>query len=229
MKLKYVVRVVIITIFIAISVGLYCKNSYRDFNEEENALDNFVVALIDDEYLEWQFQVMEENLKESNMIVAVQCEDTFTYRYSCVTQPVRIVNVFKGEGISEGDTIEIARGTTLLSIDKEAQIDGKYVNNMGFVNEMIPGKTYLVFLDRKLNTFDEKLKVYIQSDEYLLAPIFCYEEIINTAKSPSDEYSTYVEYEKVRDNEFFIMSEDSSEKIKKMKEKLFQEYNIEGT
>lgn len=227
MKLRYIVGALVVVVIISVGMGVYCKSTYRDFDQEENVLDDFAVALIDDEFLEWQLQVMDEKLSESNIIVAAKCEETFTYRYSCVTQKVCVINVFKGEGINEGDKIEIARAATLLSIDEDSKFNDKYLINMGFVNEMVPGKTYLIFMDRKINTYDKDINIYIQSDKYMLAPIFCYEEITNIPRDTSDEYSTYIDYRDVKENEFFIMSKESVEKISSMKEKLLKEYDYE--
>ena len=227
MKLKYVIGAFMVVVILSVGIGVYNKGTYRDFNQEENALDHFAVALIDDEFLAGQFQIMDEKLSESNMIIAAKCEETFTYRYSCVTQKVSVVNVFKGEGIHEGDKIEVARASTLLSTDEDAEVGDQYLINMGFVNEMVPGKTYLIFMDRKINTYDQNEKIYIQSEDYILAPIFCYEEITNIPKNTSDEYSTYIDYKDVKENEFFIMSEESNERIAKMKEKLFKEYDYQ--
>ena len=225
MKAKYICVILTIVIVISLCTGFYYKKSYLDFNGEENALDNFAVALIGDEFLQMQLEIMESELDDSNYIMAVRCADTFEYRYACVTQKVEVLSVFKGDNIKEGDEIEIARAGTLLDTGTDSLIDGKYIINMGFVNEMIPGKTYLIFLDRELNTYDDDVQIYIQSEEIILAPIFCYDEIVNEPKNASDEWGTYIAYRDVKDNEFFVMSDEASEKIGQMKEKLFEKYN----
>lgn len=227
MKLKYVFIITFVIIFISMGIGLYYKSLYLDFNKEENALDNFAVALLDDEFLNLQLQHMEKNLDSSNIILAVRCEDTFHYRYSCVTQKVNVVSVFKGENLKKGDVFEIVRASTLLDLDNEAVFHGMYPINMGFVNEMVPGKTYLIFLDRKLETYNKKDTIYMQSDSFIVAPIFCYENIINTPKTPEDEFITCISYKQVKDNEFFIMSEKSNEKIALIKNKLFSKYKLD--
>ncbi|MCI9369676.1 MAG: hypothetical protein HFH65_05045 [Lachnospiraceae bacterium] len=226
MKIKYVLVITLIIVFVSMGIGIYCKSFYMDFNKEKHALDNFAVALISDNFFESQLQHMEENLDASNIILAVQCEDTFHYRYSCVTQKVKIVSVFKGENLKEGDVFEVARAATLLSLNEDALFNKMPLINMGYINEMIPGKTYLIFLDRKLETYSERDIIYTQSDSFILAPIFCYENITNIPQNPEDEFSTYINYKKVKNNEFFIMSEESNEKVALMKDKLFSKYKL---
>ena len=67
MKLKYVFAITFVIIFISMAIGIYYKSSYLDFNKDESALDNFGIALLDDEFLNFQLQNMEENLDSSNI------------------------------------------------------------------------------------------------------------------------------------------------------------------
>lgn len=222
MKLRYVISIAIFIVIVSAGVGLYYKAGYRDFNEDTK--NQFVVALIDQEFLAVQLEFMEEDLDSSNIILAVKCEDYLTYRYSSVTQKASIVSVFKGEGLHVGDKIEIARAYTLIGMDKETFIDGRIPMNMGYVNEMTPGKIYLVFLDAQLQTYDKNTVVYKQSEDFLMAPIFCYEKMKNTPQKPNNDYSSYVNWETVANNEFFIMSDESSKQIDLFKDKLFAKY-----
>lgn len=211
---------------VTICIGLYNKRFFNDYNKEEDAINHFLVALLSDELAVQQVEIMEEMLDSSKIILAVQCEDTFTYCFGSTTQKVRVLSIFKGEGLKKGDVIEIARAGSLISVSEDALMTeyGKGVINMGFVNEMIPGKTYLVFLHRQLETWDEKSVIYIQSDRFLVAPIFCYEEIENKPIAPLDNRSTYVYYDDVRNNEFFLNSEEAVELFAKLKRKFISKY-----
>lgn len=51
MKLKYVFAITFVIIFISMAIGIYYKSSYLDFNKDESALNNFDIALLDDEFL----------------------------------------------------------------------------------------------------------------------------------------------------------------------------------
>ncbi len=225
MKPRYFFGITAIAFIITVCIGLYNKSFFTDYNEEEDPINHFLVALLPDEFAVRQVEVMDEMLDLSKIILAVQCEDTFTYRFASTTQKVRILSVFKGEGLAEGDTIEIARAGTLISVSEELREQpGKGVINMGFVNEMIPGKTYLVFLHRQLQTWNEKSVIYIQSDRFLVAPIFCYEEIENTLAVPLDNETTYVNYDSVRNNEFFLSSEEAVQRFTELKRKFISKY-----
>jgi hypothetical protein len=48
MKLRFVTCITLIVFIMAASVGLYFKASYKDFNTEEEPLNNFQVALMPD-------------------------------------------------------------------------------------------------------------------------------------------------------------------------------------
>lgn len=223
MKFRYTAGMILLVFCVALGAGLRSKASYRDFNQEEAPLEHFMVGLIDDEFLEMQLKQMEPKLDSSPLIAAVQCEAPFYYRFSCVTQKVRISHVFKGNEWSEGDVMEVARDGSALFTDEEGQVQGKPSINMGFVNEMIPGKQYLIFLDRKLNTSDGTV-IYIQSDQFVLAPILCYDEIKNTPCESVDESGNFADYKSVKNNEFFIMTEAAGQRLSQFKQKLLQKY-----
>ncbi|MBQ3515438.1 MAG: hypothetical protein IJA32_16850 [Lachnospiraceae bacterium] len=224
MKGRYVLVITGIIFFVALCYGIYNKKFYKDFNLEEEPLNNFVVALVDEELLDIQLSIMKEELDSSNIIIAAKCEDTFKYRFSSNTQEVSIEYVFKGDGLNEGDKIEIARNGTHIYMEKDGFIAGMPSNDLGFVNEMVPGKIYLIFLDRKLNTFNEE-KIYIQVDDLIVAPIFCYEDIPNMPCISIDEIGNYAKYETVKENEFFITSEKGIEKMEAFKEQLISKYS----
>lgn len=143
MKLKFVTCITLIVFIMAAGVGLYFKaRYYKDFNNEEEPLNNFVVGLMPDELLNMQLENMEENMGASNIIIAAKCEDTFTYRFSCASQKVTIEHVFKGKVLKPRDSIEIIRSGSDIFMDESGYVDGMSSINLNFVNEMIPGKTY---------------------------------------------------------------------------------------
>lgn len=226
MKLRFVMCITLIVFILAAGVGLYFKASYyKDFNTEEEPLNNFMVGLMPDEPLDKVLENMEENLGTSNVIIAAKCEDTFTYRFKCTSQKVTIEHVFKGEGLKAGDNIEIIRDGSCIFMDESMYVDGKIPINLDFVNEMIPGKTYLIFLDRKLETHDDTI-IYLQSEEFAIAPIFCYDNTIkNKPIAGINNERNSARYEDVKDNEFFLKSEEAIEKMVKFKDNLLQKYS----
>lgn len=50
MKHKSIIIVLFLILVVAIGTGIYCKSTYRDFNDEKNVLNNFVVARISDSF-----------------------------------------------------------------------------------------------------------------------------------------------------------------------------------
>lgn len=224
MKTRYVLVLTGITFLVALCYGMYQKKFYKDYNLEEEPLNNFVVALVDEEFLDMQISIMEEELDSANIIIAAKCEDTFEYRFSCNTQEVSVEYVFKGDGLEEGDKIQIARNGTHIYMEQEGFIAGMPSNDLGFVNEMVPGKTYLIFLDRKLNTFNEE-EIYIQPEDFIVTPIFCYEDIPNVPCTSIDKIGNYAKYETVKENEFFITSEKGIEKMVALKEQFISKYS----
>ncbi len=159
MRIKHSVIITLIIVIISTSIGLYCKRDYTDFT----GLEDFSVAAMNGELFESSMENIIPRLADNNIIVAVRCEDRFEFRSGCASQKATVIKVFKGDDINEGDVIDIIRGTSTLGIKEEEKVGGIPIINMGFVNEMCVGKEYLVFIDRRINTYNEE-NVYIQSD-----------------------------------------------------------------
>lgn len=225
MKLRYVSAITMVILIISVSIGLYTRSTYTDYNTDENAMSNFAVAISREEVFGNQLDFIKETADDENIILAVKCEDTYTYRFGCTTQKVSVEKVFKGDDVNVGDTFHLAKYNSLISRSKDGNYNGKKYINMGYVNEMIVGKTYLVFLDRKIEKegYDT---VYINSDKFIVSPIFCYDDIDNVPVELKEDDSNYVFYDEVKDNEFFIDSEKSNMKIKELKKELFLKYSL---
>lgn len=225
MKIKNVVVITMVILLFSTMIGIYARSTYTDSNKRSDALNDFAVAVIDDSIVDGQEEVFTDNIDNENIILAVRCEDTYLYRYGCVTQKVSVCKVFKGDDISIGDVFHLAKANTLISHDKDSYINGRALMNMGYVNEMIPGKLYLVFIDRKINTYGQD-DIYIQNPNYIIAPIFCYDDITNLPIEIAENEGPYVAYEKVKNNEFFVSSDYSVNKIEELKKMLIEKYKI---
>ncbi|MGN0375917.1 MAG: hypothetical protein ACI4EN_10505 [Butyrivibrio sp.] len=222
MKIKYIALITGVLIICAACIGLFYKSSYKDFNSEESPLDQFAVGLLNDELAERQIKNMEENLGESNIIIAAKCEEKSYFRFRCLTQKVTVQHVFKGEGVSEGDVIDVARSGSQIFLDA---LTNEMPNmNISFVREMYPGETYLIFLDYRLNTGDKE-NIFIQSDDFIVAPIFCYNKTESVPYESIIEGGDFAEYKTVKDSEFFLMSEESIEMMYQLKNKLISQYS----
>ena len=111
-------------------------------------------------------------------------------------------------------------------MEKDLYVGGKPSLNIGFVNEMKPGKTYLIFLDRKIDTHNEE-KIFVHPKETLIRPVFCYEKIENKPCVSNSDISNSTYYKDVSENEFFLASETTIKKIEEFKETLLHKYPIQ--
>lgn len=226
MRMKHVMMITLLMVLAATAVGLHCKSKYKDFNEEESPLDNFNVATMPKDFLEKVLDGAEEQLYAENIILAVTCEETTFFRAGCTTEKVKIQKIFKGEGLKPEDEIEIAREGTCTFMSEEMRIAGKPSINMGFVNQMTEGKSYLIFLDGKLTSMDGT-EIYLQPQDMLLAPIFCYENLESYPVKPISEDSNYVEYITVKESEFFFSSQEDIDRMQKFKAEILAHYPLE--
>ena len=72
----------------------------------------------------------------------------------------------------------------------------------GFVNILKAGEEYLIFASEVLQDLNEDLPAIKLYDEYLINPVFCYEECENVV-APLLGDTLAVSYKDVKDNEFF--------------------------
>ena len=218
MRFRYVVAITIVVLAVTIGIGLYQKSFYIDFNEKELPLENCIVGLLPENIAKVQIEHLRENLENiSNYIIAVECTSSTLFHYSGTSQEVVVKHIFKGEGLKEEERIKIVRSGTAIFMDED-----KPSVNMGFVNEMKQGKEYLIFLDRKIKNTDN---FYLQSDDFIVAPIFCYEEIESTVcKSISTQYNA-MEYKEASKNEFFFVDETSLNDIQVLKREFISKYS----
>lgn len=221
MGIKKVIGTVLVMAVLA-AIGLGVKQTYKDFNEETDPLNKFQVGVISENLLDVQLEQLELLLDEQNIIAAVTCRDTFEYHFRCVTQSAEVEHIFKGDQLEVGETISIARTSPELFFELGIS---DYAINMGFVNEMVPGKTYLVFLDYELDEPRSPQRIFLQSKDLAIAPIFCYDEIANYPCEVIEGGADSALYENVKENEFFIKTQAGIEKMEQFKEKVLEIYS----
>ena len=225
MKTKYVACVTGIIVIALMVIGIIYKSSYKDYNEQVDPLDDFVIGLMPDELGDIQITKMDKQLDNSSIIIAAECVDTPLWRFGCITERVKVKRVFKGNGLQAGDVIDVAREANCIFSD--IKVDGMASINMSFVRAMIPGEIYLIFLDEKLMLRDAD-NIYDQSAEFLIAPIFCYNETESVPyKSISVDGNEEI-YINVKESEFFLMSEKTIEQMYNLKSDLLTRYSLEG-
>ena len=106
-------------------------------------------------------------------------------------------------------------------MNKNMQVEGKQCANMGFVNKMEKGKTYLVFLDKRA----KNTNIYVTQDDIFIKTIFSYENIKNNECIPISKEQYSIKYADAKNNEFFITSEKGIKAMEKYKQSLIQKYN----
>ena len=237
MKLKIIAILTGVLILGAGTAGIIARTGYKDFNKEENALDRFLVAIMYDELIDRELYYYENGdeesgrkaLSEAGAVLAVSCEETSVFRYHSLMQKVSVKKVFKGEGIAEGEKIYLTNRDGLIHSnekdDSSEELAGIIHANISFASEMVPGKTYLVFLERKVETeSDQEIWLYHYG---LIALRFCYEEIENHVCKPIFESYHGAIYGDIKENEFFLESEESIQKMAAQKEKLLRQYPLD--
>ena len=133
----------------------------------------------------------------------------------------KIDEIYKGTDLSVGETIHIIFNRWRLNTTVEPGSVER-----GFVNVLKENEEYLIFLSEKVEPlYEENAPIYRLVEEGVIAPIFSYEEHENIiAELGEYEYSTYVRYEKVKDNEFFAVTEAGMETMLSLKEKMLEQY-----
>lgn len=205
---------------IAIIVGVIFRQTYTNVTAEPNVLDNFSVALWDFDMVSPDFlQLIGENLSSSNLIIRAKSDGEMKYSFKNNKQYIEVIEVYKGDELNAGDQIAVTSHSWLFFFDEMRA-------NVGFVNVMQPGHEYLIFLDQQLETLEtEKDTIYLLQ-ESIISPIFNYEDQGNDKIiSIDDPYDRYVPYEEVKDNEFFVSSEEALEALMELKHELLEQYS----
>lgn len=225
MKIRYSIILTAVVFIAALGIGLWCKKEYKDFNKETQPLNHFCIGIFPDEIVDMQMEMLREMLPDSKSIIAARCEGKAEYYFSCAVQPVIVEQVFRGEELKKGNQIKVPVVSNLF-FEKDMYIAGKPLANIGFMNEMVPGKMYLIFLDRKINTYDEE-QIYAYNRDFIIRPNFCCETTENSPCISVSKMTNSVPYETVSENEYFVKSEKTIEKLNALKQELLKKYKIE--
>lgn len=227
MKKLYIYLFSIISAFtVCLFIGLYFKASYADFNEESNPLEKFTVGLMPEEMCKTQADNMKNTLADSNYIIAVKVVQGLNFLPSCTTQKVEVMKVFKGDNIQSGEMIDIVFSEEIFW-DERTYSSGTAYINMGFTNELSAGETYLLFLDREIETYDSE-RLFIRSDDFLMMPAFPYDhDRIGWAENESEEPDIYeCSYKSVSEYDYFLSSEQSVEMVRDLRNTLVNDYPV---
>ncbi len=221
MKIRYYLITCAVILVFSITFGLFNQRTYTDLNKDENAINDFVVGIFPEEMVDGVIEKYENGLDTQNYILAVKCTGEIYYKFESAIQSVVVEKVFTGDGIDVNDEINVVCATGLTSTE-DIQINGKDQLDLDFTNVMIPDKTYLVFLDRKIKTRDN---VYMYDKaSFFIKPYFCYDTIDNVILTSEDDIASVASYTVASNNEFFLETEESIKKLTDYKNMLLNKY-----
>ena len=217
MKLKYIVFITSILVAIAAVFGIMQRFTYTNITGEAGFKDNLRVAQLGEALVDTSIERMKEELSDSPYILKVKFTGVTEYLYRVSQHKVQVVEVYKGSELQAGDEIYITNG------------QGHYVPEMksielSFVNEMEKDKEYLVFLENKIDTLASQTDNVYMMPDFIITTIFAYQDRECVVSTTHYDDSTYVDYKDVKNNEFFIDTEESMKKIIDFKHSLLEQY-----
>lgn len=215
MRVRTIALITAILFVLAAVAGVINRQSFTDYTAD--GLVNFKVGLLHDSLVDSTIDYMEEELSNANYILRVRAGSGMEFLFGSTQEPVTVVEVYKGEGLQSGDEIKVTRANSTVFMDDMSV-------NMGFVNEMQTGDEYLVFLDYLIEADTVKEKNIYRLSEFIVTPIFSYQEHENVLAVPKSDWDTSVPYTEVENNEFFAVTQYGIDRLNELKAKLLEQY-----
>lgn len=217
---RFLIFITAIVVCFAI-LGIVSRLHYTNITANENYMDQLVVGELPGQLCSDNFQRMSQELHNAPIILRVTAVDEMENFFYYCRQKVAVREVYAGNGLTVGDEFYLtsAYWALLLSPDE-------YSAQRGFVNILRIGSDYLVFIQSEISTplMESETPTYQLYDQFLSTPIFCYEEIENKIVMPSQKGKTYVPYTEVKDNEFFVTTEEGNQAFLALKAELLARY-----
>lgn len=207
--------------------GLCQKQTYTNLLSQPEALNMLRVAEFPEALVPTMAEQALKELPESPIIIRATAMAEKDYLFSLNLQKVSVQQVYRGEGIEPGDEVQIALNTkfTINAQTIEGMVADEKIAELHFVNEMEEGKDYLIFLEKKIDPLDKREQQAIyRVVESVITPVFGYEERENKIVDVSESISTYIDYELVKDNEFFITSQKTLDGFMELKKQLLAQF-----
>ena len=207
--------------------GLCQKQTYTNLLSQPEALNMLRVAEFPEALVPTMAEQALKELPESPIIIRATAMAEKDYLFSLNLQKVSVQQVYRGEGIEPGDEVQIALNTkfTINAQTIEGMVADEKIAELHFVNEMEEGKDYLIFLEKKIDPLDKREQQAIyRVVESVITPVFGYEERENKIVDVSESISTYIDYELVKDNEFFVTSQKTLDGFMELKKQLLTQF-----
>ncbi|MDR2043408.1 MAG: hypothetical protein LBQ15_03395 [Clostridium sp.] len=220
MKLRLLSCFTVLSILAAAIFGGMKRQSYTDITKDSRYLESIQTAEFPEALITDCCDKMMASLPDSQLILRVSVSEEIEYLFGTGRQKVRVQEVYAGNDLEIGDEIYLTSRHWCLGFG-----DSYHSLERGFINLMTADHEYLVFLSHRMDTLEnETPPVYSMVDDFLIAPVFCYQTHSHVILVPADEESTAVPYQKVKDNEFFATSEFTLDVWKKLKSRLLSAY-----
>lgn len=213
LNMKIWKRMILLACVIALVLGLIERQTYTNLLVDENDLNNFSVVPLTDEILSLQLEVYLNALQEKPIIIRVKAKGQIDFLNKAIKQDALVLEVYQGEGLKAGDQIQLLTTRTVFNF-----IDMEF--NMGFSNLLKKDREYLVFCDYKIDSPYKKDKNVVQVSDFIINPVFCYDDFKNTVTNTSER----VLYSQIASNEFVVEDESTLEKLLELKQKLIDTY-----
>lgn len=195
-------------------IGLIGSRSYTNLLKDENNINKFSVAPMKEGMMDLPEEEYLEVLNKSPIVLRVMTEGSRKYINGGIRQPVKVLQVYKGNNDIIADKIELLTTRTFFDFRQ-------MTFNTGFVNLMKQGMEYLVFCDEKIaSPFEGDAKLYRVSD-MVINPIFSYIDVKNVISKNTDRYVSYPYFST---SEFFAQDENTLNKFMNLKRTLFLQY-----
>lgn len=205
--------IIILACVIALVLGLVERQTYTNLLADEKDLNNFSVVPLTDEILSLQLGVYLNDLKQKPIIIRVKAKGEINFLNKAIKQNVQVLEVYQGKSLKVGDQIQLLTTRTVFDFNDMAF-------NMGFSNLLQKDKEYLVFCNNKINSPFQKDENLFQVSDFIVNPVFCYDDFKNTVTSTSEKVS----YSQIASNEFVVKDESTLEKLLELKQKLIDIY-----
>jgi hypothetical protein len=217
MKLLKVILTCIWILYIGTFIyGFSRKQEYIDVGTLP--VQEIFVAQVDEEMLRAWAESAEAYLKTAPIIAKVLVTGDIEHEGFTSKQRVIIKEVYKGE-ISTGNEVYITSSRWGVVPYKET-----YALSRGFINILNRGEEYLVFLDSIIDIPGQDNYIISCYDEgTIITPIFAYSDKTHYV-GKMDGMSTYTQYAKLRENEFFCTTEEGFKIIEDVKRSLLEDF-----
>ena len=218
MKNKVLFGVTALIVLSVAILGIIKKDTYTDILNQPNYLDNISVAVLPEMIAINSCEMAREQLKKAPIVAKVEVVEEEEHLFGTTRQKVYVKKQYVGDSLVEGENIYIYADHWSMSLVAEP-----ISIERSFVNILKVGKDYLIFLTEENKNVKLDAPLYKLYEEPIIAPVFCYEEIENVPVATSGEH-TYVEYNKVRECEFFCETEKGIEAWEELKTYMIERY-----